>query len=106
MARGKRFSPEQIVVVLRQIEVQLAQGKSIALACKKAAIAEQNSGTSVSCWRPCPASRKRRWWSAPEGITTTACGTTHGWARACHRLIQSSVAARQRTPVKDVAVFS
>jgi hypothetical protein len=26
--------------------------------------------------------------------------------RACHRLIQSTVAARQRTPVKDMAVFS
>jgi uncharacterized membrane protein YqhA len=26
--------------------------------------------------------------------------------RACHRLIQSSVAARQRMPVKDEAVFS
>jgi hypothetical protein len=26
--------------------------------------------------------------------------------RACHRLIQSSVAARQRMPMKDEAVFS
>jgi transposase InsO family protein len=32
----KRFSPEQIIATLRQIEVQLAQGKSIALACKEA----------------------------------------------------------------------
>jgi len=30
----KRFSSEQIIAKLRQIEVQLAQGKSIALACK------------------------------------------------------------------------
>jgi putative transposase len=42
MARGKRFSPEQIVVMLRQIEVQLAQGKSLALACKEAEISEQS----------------------------------------------------------------
>jgi putative transposase len=42
MARGKRFSPEQIVVTLRQIEVQLAQGKSLALACKEAGISEQS----------------------------------------------------------------
>ncbi len=42
MARGKRFSPEQIVVMLRQIEVQLAQGKSLALACKEAGISEQS----------------------------------------------------------------
>ena len=46
MAR-KRFTPEQIIAKLRQIEVQLAQGKSIALACKDAAVSEQNSGTSA-----------------------------------------------------------
>ena len=40
MARGKRFSPEQIIATLRQIEVQLAQGKGLALACE-AGIAEQ-----------------------------------------------------------------
>jgi putative transposase len=34
----KRFSSEQIIAKLRQIEVQLAQGKSIALACKEAAM--------------------------------------------------------------------
>ena len=44
MARGKRFSPEQIVVMLRQIEVQLAQGRSLALACKEAGISEQTQG--------------------------------------------------------------
>ena len=43
----KRFTPEQIIATLRQIEVQLAQGKSIALACKDAAISEQNSETSA-----------------------------------------------------------
>ena len=43
----KRFTPEQIIATLRQIEVQLAQGKSIALACKEAAISEQ----SYFCWR-------------------------------------------------------
>ncbi len=42
MARGKRFNPEQIVMMLRQIEVQLAQGKSLALACKEAGISEQS----------------------------------------------------------------
>ena len=42
MARAKRFSPEQIVVMLCQIEVQLAQGKSLALACKEAGISEQS----------------------------------------------------------------
>ena len=43
----KEFIPEQINAKLRQIEVQLAQGKSIALACKDAAISEQSSGTSA-----------------------------------------------------------
>ena len=47
MPRGHKVSPEQIVATLRQIEVQLAQGKSLALACKEAGIAEQNSGTSA-----------------------------------------------------------
>jgi putative transposase len=42
MARGKRFSPEQIMAKLRQIEGQRAQGKSLALACKEAGISEQN----------------------------------------------------------------
>jgi hypothetical protein len=43
----KRFSPEQTIATLRQIEVQVAQGKGIVLASKDAAISEQNSGTSV-----------------------------------------------------------
>ncbi len=47
MARGKRLSPAQIVVMLRQIEVQLAQGKSLALACKEAGISEQGRDRSV-----------------------------------------------------------
>ena len=38
----KRFSAEQIVAMLRQIEVQMAQGKSMALACKEAGISEQS----------------------------------------------------------------
>src|SRR5215208_5572168 len=48
MARGKRFSPEQIIATLRQIEVQLAQGKGLALACKEAGIAEQ---VVIGAWR-------------------------------------------------------
>jgi transposase-like protein len=37
----KSFSPEQIIARLRQIEVLVAQGKSVALACKEAGISEQ-----------------------------------------------------------------
>jgi putative transposase len=41
MARGKKHSPEQIVSVLRQIEVAIANGKATPLACKEAGITEQ-----------------------------------------------------------------
>ena len=41
MARGKKHSPEQVVNVLRQIEVSIANGKTTGLACKKASITEQ-----------------------------------------------------------------
>ena len=42
MARGKNWSAEEIIAKLRLIEVQLAQGKSLALACKEAEISEQS----------------------------------------------------------------
>ena len=41
MARGKRHTPEQIVNVLRQIEVAIANGKTTPVACKEAGITEQ-----------------------------------------------------------------
>ena len=41
MARGKRHTPEQIVNVLRQIEVAIANGKTTPAACKKAGFTEQ-----------------------------------------------------------------
>src|SRR5277367_2653690 len=41
MARGKRHTPEQIVNVLRQIEVAIANGKTTPAACKEAGVAEQ-----------------------------------------------------------------
>lgn len=42
MKRGQKTSAEQVVLKLRQIEVQTAQGKSLALACKEAEITEQS----------------------------------------------------------------
>ncbi len=47
MARRKSWSAEQIVAKLRQIEIQMAQGKSLALACKEAELSEQSSRTSA-----------------------------------------------------------
>lgn len=41
MARGRKRTPEQIVGLLRQIEVGTANGKTAAVACKEAGIAEQ-----------------------------------------------------------------
>jgi len=38
----KRFSAEQIVMLLRQIEVSMAQGKSAPLACRDAGISQQS----------------------------------------------------------------
>ena len=60
MPRGRKVSPEQIIATLRQIEVQLAQGKSLALACKEGALSEQNSGTSACSWRSSTVSGRRR----------------------------------------------
>jgi putative transposase len=43
----KRFSAEQIVALLRQIEVATAQGKTIGVACREAG----TSGQSYFRWR-------------------------------------------------------
>ena len=42
MKRGQKSSAEQIVLKLRQIEVQTAQGKSVAVACREAEVSEQS----------------------------------------------------------------
>jgi len=44
----KRFSAEQIVTLLRQIEVSMAQGKSAPEACQATEISQQNYATSCS----------------------------------------------------------
>ena len=41
MARGKKHTPEQVVSLLRQIEVAVANGKTTAQASKEALITEQ-----------------------------------------------------------------
>ena len=38
----KRFSAEQIVVLLRQIEVLMSQGKTAPVACREAGISQQS----------------------------------------------------------------
>ncbi len=41
MPRGKKHSAEQVVNLLRQIEVSVANGKTTVQACKEASITEQ-----------------------------------------------------------------
>lgn len=41
MAKGKKHTPEQIVSVLRQIEVAVANGKTTPVACRESGITEQ-----------------------------------------------------------------
>jgi hypothetical protein len=41
MARGRKHTPEQVVNLLRQIEVAVANGKTTAQSCKEAEITEQ-----------------------------------------------------------------
>jgi len=40
MARGRRYKPEQVVTLLRQIEVALANGKTAAQACREVGIVD------------------------------------------------------------------
>jgi hypothetical protein len=42
MKRGQKTGAEQVVLKLRQIEVQTAQGRSLAIACREAEISEQS----------------------------------------------------------------
>jgi hypothetical protein len=41
MGRGKKYQPEQVVNLLRQIEVAVANGKTTVQSCKEAGITEQ-----------------------------------------------------------------
>lgn len=42
MPKGHRIKPEQIVMLLRQIDVLTANGKTLAQSCKEAGVGEQN----------------------------------------------------------------
>jgi len=41
MPRRKKFTPEQIITKLRQIEIEAAKGEPIAQICRKAGVTEQ-----------------------------------------------------------------
>ena len=41
MARGQKHRPQQVVNLLRQVKVMLANGKTLAASCKEAGITKQ-----------------------------------------------------------------
>ena len=43
----RNYKPVQIVTILRQIEVQIANGKTVPQACKEAGIRTQSCGMSA-----------------------------------------------------------
>ena len=44
----KRYSAEQIIQLLREVEIHTSEGKTIAQAARQIGVTEQNSGTSCS----------------------------------------------------------
>jgi len=96
----KRFSAEQVVTLLRQIEVLIAQGKSAPVACREAGISQQNFAMSCSTAKSSTASRKHRSSSSNGASTTTRSDRTQPSdidhprhkrsTRSCHRWIRRS----------------
>ena len=60
MRRGQKTSAEQVVLKLHQIEVRIAQGKSLALACKEVEIFEQSCAMRAYGRKSSPHWGKRR----------------------------------------------
>ena len=56
----KRHKPEEIIVKLRQVDVLVSQGQSVADAIRSMGVTEVASGTSCSMAKSSTHSRKRR----------------------------------------------
>lgn len=41
MKKGIKIKPEEIIAILRQVEIMINQGKSVAVACRESSITEQ-----------------------------------------------------------------
>ncbi len=41
MKKGTKIKPEEVIAILRQVEVMISQGKTVAMACRDSAITEQ-----------------------------------------------------------------
>ena len=75
MARGKRFSPEPIIATPRQIEVPLAQGRSLTLACKESPLSPSKLPCgAVSLGRP-----PQRAWQKGAGRCGSGSWERSGW---------------------------
>jgi len=66
MGRGKKHTAEQIVNLLRQVEVGMANGKTLQQACKEAEIMEQTY---------------YRWRREYGGLKGTRFGGSRNWSR-------------------------
>jgi len=60
MQRGQKTNVERVVLKLRQIEMQTAQGESLTLACKEAELSEQSCATSAYAKKSFTRPRKAR----------------------------------------------
>jgi putative transposase len=69
-----RHKPEEIVSKLRQVDVLVAQGTSVAEAIRSIGVTEVGSGTSCSMGRSSPHSERFRSSSRAGGGTTTVYG--------------------------------
>ena len=52
MGRDKRYHPEQVMNLLRQIEVAAANGKTTAQGCKEAGLWSRLTSLAQGVWRP------------------------------------------------------
>jgi hypothetical protein len=75
MARGRKHTPEQVVNLLRQIEVAVANGKTTAQGCKEAEITEQT-------YYRLPLAEGIRWFAGGPGAAAEGTGAGEREAEA------------------------
>ena len=93
----KRHKPEEIVAKRRQGDVLTAQGTPVADAVRSMGVTEVAPGRAAG-WRD-----RLHAAGGASGLLISKCPRS---ATACYDLSQSRAAARERTPMKEQAVFS
>jgi hypothetical protein len=76
----KRYSAEEVVARLRQVDVLTSQGRSVADAIRTIGVSEVSSGTSSSMVRSSTASPRPRFSSRAGADTTIQSDRTRAWA--------------------------